>query len=61
MCRRRPSSKFRIKDLVADRDDLVSRLNDSIKERNEIVVKYNALVKQIEAMQAAQPQKESPP
>jgi len=50
-----------MKDLAADRDDLVSRLNDSIKERNEIVVKFNALVKQMEAMQAAQPQKESPP
>jgi uncharacterized coiled-coil DUF342 family protein len=43
-----------LKKLVAERDEYVNRLNESIKERNEVVTKYNELVKQVEAIQAAQ-------
>lgn len=47
--------------IVQERDEYVNRLNQDIKERNEIVTKYNALVKQIEALQAAQSTKQAPP
>ena len=42
-----------IRELVAQRDDLVAKYNASIKDRNEVVAKYNDLVKQIEKQQAA--------
>ena len=41
-----------IKQLVAQRDELVAKYNASIKERNEVVGKYNDLVKRLERAQA---------
>jgi chromosome segregation ATPase len=40
-----------IKELVAERDDLVTKLNDSVKERNGIVTQYNDLVERVKKMQ----------
>jgi chromosome segregation ATPase len=42
-----------MKELVAQRDELVKKLNDSVKDRNEVVNKYNDLVKQVEKLQAS--------
>ena len=50
-----------VKNLVQERDEYVNRLNQDIKERNEIVTKYHTLVKQVEAIQAAQSKKQSSP
>jgi len=41
-----------LKELVAQRDELVNKLNDSLKDRNEVVNKYNELVHQVEKNQA---------
>ena len=43
-----------IKDLAAQRDDLVTKYNAEVKDRNDVVTKYNALVDQIKKAQAAQ-------
>ncbi|MDB6015620.1 MAG: hypothetical protein JWR19_109 [Pedosphaera sp.] len=40
-----------IKELVAERDDLVTKLNESVKERNGIVTQYNDLVERVKKMQ----------
>ena len=37
-----------ISNLVAQRDDLVTKYNDAVSNRNDVVVKYNDLVKQLE-------------
>ena len=50
-----------VKNIVQERDEYVNRLNQSIKDRNAIVTQYNAAVRQIEAMQTAQSQKQSTP
>ena len=41
-----------LKELVAQRDEFVTKLNDSVKERNGIVTKYNDLVARVEKLQA---------
>jgi chromosome segregation ATPase len=46
-----------IQQLVAQRDDLVSKCNASIKDRNDIVAKYNELVKLLEKYEAASGEK----
>ena len=40
-----------IKQLVAQRDELVAKLNVSVKERNEMVIKYNDLITRMEKSQ----------
>lgn len=42
-----------MKELVAQRDELLTKLNDSVKDRNAIVTKYNDLVSQVQKTQAA--------
>ncbi len=42
-----------MKELVAQRDELLTKLNDSVKDRNAIVTKYNDLVSQVQKAQAA--------
>lgn len=42
-----------IKELVAQRDELVKKFNDEVKDRNEVVNKYNDLVRQVEKNQSA--------
>jgi chromosome segregation ATPase len=37
-----------MKELVAQRDDLVKKFNDEVKDRNEVANKYNELVHQVE-------------
>jgi hypothetical protein len=37
-----------ISNLVAQRDDLVTKYNDVVSNRNDVVTKYNDLVKQVE-------------
>ncbi len=41
-----------IKQLVAERDEVVKKLNDSVKERNEIVARYNELAARVEKSQS---------
>lgn len=40
-----------LKDLVAERDELVKKLNDSVNDRNGIVAKYNELAAEVEKLQ----------
>jgi chromosome segregation ATPase len=40
-----------ITNLVAQRDELVTKLNREVKDRNDIVAKYNELAKQVEKLQ----------
>jgi chromosome segregation ATPase len=40
-----------VKEIVAQRDELVKKLNDSVTDRNEVVNKYNDLVRQVEKSQ----------
>ena len=42
-----------VKDLVAQRDELVKKFNDSVKDRNEVVNRYNDLVKRAGVQRAA--------
>jgi chromosome segregation ATPase len=42
-----------IKELIAQRDELVKKFNDEVKDRNEVVNKYNDLVRQVEKNQSA--------
>ena len=42
-----------LKELVAQRDELVRKFNNEVKERNDVVDKYNELVRQAEKLQAA--------
>ena len=42
-----------LKELVAQRDEVVKKYNDEVKDRNEVVNKYNELVRQVEKNQAA--------
>lgn len=41
-----------ITNLVAQRDEFVTKYNDSVKARNDVVTKYNDLVRQMEKLQA---------
>jgi chromosome segregation ATPase len=41
-----------IKDLVAQRDELVQKLNDSVKGRNDVVNKYNELADRFQKLQS---------
>jgi chromosome segregation ATPase len=41
-----------ITNLVAQRDQFVSKYNDSVKDRNDIVFKYNELAKQVQKLQS---------
>lgn len=41
-----------IKQLVAQRDDFLTKLNNSVKDRNDVVTKYNELVARVEKMQS---------
>jgi chromosome segregation ATPase len=43
-----------ISNLVAQRDDLVTKYNDVVSNRNDVVTKYNDLVKQVEKQQDSQ-------
>jgi uncharacterized coiled-coil DUF342 family protein len=36
-----------LKELVAQRDEFVTKYNDSVKERNDLVAKYNSLAEQV--------------
>jgi len=40
-----------LKELVAQRDEFVTKYNDSLKERNDIVAKYNELADQVKKLQ----------
>jgi chromosome segregation ATPase len=42
-----------IKELVAQRDELVKKYNNEVKDRNDVVNKYNELVRRVEQSQAA--------
>lgn len=42
-----------IKEVIAQRDELVKKFNDEVKDRNEVVNKYNDLVRQVEKNQTA--------
>jgi chromosome segregation ATPase len=46
-----------MKELVAQRDELVKKFNDSVKDRNDVVNKYNDLVSQAQKAQAADAKK----
>ena len=46
-----------MKELVAQRDELVKKFNDSVKDRNDVVNKYNDLVSQVQKAQAADAKK----
>jgi uncharacterized coiled-coil DUF342 family protein len=46
-----------MKELVAQRDELVKKFNDSVNDRNQIVNKYNDLVRQVEQSQATNTKK----
>jgi chromosome segregation ATPase len=46
-----------MKDLVAQRDELVKKLNESIKDRNGVVNKYNDLVSQVQKAREADAKK----
>jgi chromosome segregation ATPase len=43
-----------ITNLVAQRDDFVTKYNDEVKERNDVVGKYNDLVNQMQKQQSGQ-------
>ena len=40
-----------IKELVAQRDEFISKYNDSVKDRNSVVAKYNDLVEKVNKQQ----------
>jgi chromosome segregation ATPase len=40
-----------IKELVAQRDEFISKYNDSVKDRNSVVAKYNDLVEKVNQLQ----------
>ena len=42
-----------IKELVAQRDEFISKYNDSVKDRNSVVAKYNDLVDKVTKQQNA--------
>jgi chromosome segregation ATPase len=44
-----------LKELVAQREDLVKKFNESVKDRNDIVAKYNQLAEQVEKLQGTKP------
>jgi chromosome segregation ATPase len=44
-----------VKELVAQRDELVKKLNDSVKDRNVLVAKYNDLAAQAAKLQGTKP------
>jgi peptidoglycan hydrolase CwlO-like protein len=46
-----------LKELVAQRDELVNKYNDSVKERNDIVGKYNQLAEKFQPAGAKPPDK----
>lgn len=41
-----------ITNLIAQRDEFVTRYNDSVKDRNSVVAKYNELAKQVAKLQS---------
>ena len=42
-----------IKELAAQRDELVKKFNDEVRDRNDVVNKYNDLVRQVQKTQAS--------
>jgi len=43
-----------VKELVAERNDLVQKYNDEVKDRNNVVSNYNALAAQVQKLQGKQ-------
>jgi chromosome segregation ATPase len=54
------SQNSAIKQLTAQRDELVAKCNASMRERNELVAKYNDLVKRLEPERAPERTPEPP-